>query len=133
MTTTALFGREAKRNERAAAGAVRASRDVFNRSRLPFAGLRWALPLPAGRRYLAARSGLDATLDGAFAARRAAGPDEDLVSGLADAQDKADGAMTDRDIRADGWTYLAQGAQATTLIWTWHVLAKYPSATGTTR
>jgi cytochrome P450 len=89
------------------------------------------IPTPANRRFLSARSMLEAYLDRIIAARRASATRRgDLLDMLLDARDEETGlGMTDRQVRNEVATIFAAGHETTALAltWTWHALNHHPA------
>src|SRR5262249_11020418 len=99
---------------------------------LPRARLLERLPLPSARRFVAARTRLDAGVY-RMLERRASGLDRgDLLSMLLLAQDEeGDGqGLTDRQIRDEVVTIFLAGHETTAsaLTWSWDLLAQHPEA-----
>jgi cytochrome P450 len=91
------------------------------------------LPLPSARRFVAARTRLDARVYRMLRERRASGLDcGDLLSMLLLAQDdEGDGqGLTDRQIRDEVVTIFLAGHETTAsaLTWSWELLAHHPEA-----
>lgn len=87
-------------------------------------------PLPAQRRFLAARATLNRLVEGVIAERRRTGEDTgDLLSILLAARDEETGEpITDEQARDEIKTLLIAGHEttATTLGWTFYLLSKHP-------
>jgi cytochrome P450 len=87
-------------------------------------------PIPAQRRFLAARAALDRIVDRVISERRRSGEDTgDLLSILLQAHDEETGApISDRQARDEIKTLLIAGHEttATTLGWTFYLLSKHP-------
>jgi cytochrome P450 len=87
-------------------------------------------PLPAQRRFLAARATLNRLVEGVIAERRRTGEDTgDLLSILLAAQDEETGEpISDEQARDEIKTLLIAGHEttATTLGWTFYLLSKHP-------
>lgn len=93
------------------------------------------LPLPAIKRFTAARDRLDAIVYRLIAERRAGGEDRgDLLSMLLAAEDdEGDGAgMSDQQVRDEAMTLFLAGHEtmANALTWVWYLLAQNPEAEG---
>ena len=106
---------------------------LFGPLTFPFARLLERLPLPAARRFVAARARLDARVYRLLRERRADGADRgDLLSMLLLAQDvgdERDGAsLTDRQVRDEVVTIFLAGHEttATALTWSWYLLSRHP-------
>lgn len=107
--------------------------ELFEIALLPFSELLEKLPLPASRRFRAARQKLDAIIYGIIEERRRTGEDKgDLLSMLILAQDEegGTGGMTDRQVRDEALTLFLAGHETTAvaLTWTWHLLSLHPDA-----
>jgi cytochrome P450 len=104
---------------------------VFHRFLLPGGELMWRLPLPATRRFFAARTAFDEAVYELIRERRQARPEPDLIDHLL-ALRSADGsrALSDAEIRDEAVTLLLAGHETTAqaLTWTWHLLARNPAA-----
>ncbi|MHB2017499.1 MAG: cytochrome P450 [Candidatus Xenobia bacterium] len=103
---------------------------AFKLMLMPFHDLARRLPLPANRRFLAARARLDSTIFRLIQAHRN-GPDRgDLLSMLMMARDEeGDGAgMTDRQVRDEAMTLFLAGHETTAnlLTWTLYLLSQHP-------
>jgi cytochrome P450 len=127
-----LFGADIEGEAEEIGRAVATSLGVFRSfTTLPFYSLLERLPLPATRRFAAARRRLDATVYRLIAERRAdAAGRDDLLSMLLLAQDEeSSGAgMTDEQLRDEALTLLLAGHETTAnaLSWTWYLLAQHP-------
>ncbi len=98
-----------------------------------FARFMERLPLPAARRFVAARERLDARVYRMLHERRESGVDHgDLLSMLLLAQDAEDDGqgLTDRQIRDEIVTVFLAGHETTAsaLTWSWYLLAQHPEA-----
>ena len=104
---------------------------VFHRFLLPGGELMWRLPLPATRRFFAARTAFDDAVFELIRERREPRPEPDLIDHLL-ALHAEDGtrALTDAEIRDEAVTLLLAGHETTAqaLTWTWHLLATNPAA-----
>jgi cytochrome P450 len=105
---------------------------VFHRFLLPGADVLWRLPLPATRRFEAAKAGIDVMIARMIAERRgrpAAG--QGLLDHLL-ALRAGDGTplLSDAEIRDEAITLMLAGHETTAqaLTWTWHLLAAAPDA-----
>ena len=100
---------------------------------LPFGEFLIKLPIPAARRFKAAKARLDATIYRMIADRRASGRDHgDLLSMLMAATDtEGDGSgMSDEQLRDECLTIFLAGHETTAnaLTWTWYLLSEHPEA-----
>lgn len=90
------------------------------------------LPLPAQRRFQAARALLDANVYRIIQARRRTGAHgDDLLSLLLQARDPDSGAgMSDQQLRDEVMTIFLAGHETTALAltWTWYLLSLHPDA-----
>jgi cytochrome P450 len=107
--------------------------ESFNYAMLPFTEYLEKLPLPAVRRFNAARDRLDRTIYRMITERRASGDDRgDLLSMLLMAQDtEGDGTgMSDLQLRDEALTLFLAGHETTAnaLTWTWYLLSLHPDA-----
>ena len=104
---------------------------VFHRFLLPGAELLWRLPLPATRRFNAAKRDIDAFLGRLVAERAVAEGGGDLVAVLHGLQDESGGrALGDVEIRDEAITLMLAGHETTAqaLTWTWYLLDQNPAA-----
>lgn len=104
---------------------------MFNYLTLPFAQLLEKLPIPAMKRFKAARQRLDETIYRIIRQRRESGEDRgDLLSMLIQARDtEGDGTgMTDLQLRDEAMTIFLAGHETTAnaLTWTWYLLSQNP-------
>lgn len=110
---------------------LQAGMRVFHRFLLPGGELMWQLPLPATRRFFAARTAFDDAVFELIRERREPRPEPDLIDHLL-ALYAEDGtrALTDAEIRDEAVTLLLAGHETTAqaLTWTWHLLATNPTA-----
>src|SRR4029079_11423962 len=105
--------------------------ESFNYAMLPFTEYLEKLPLPAVRRFNAARDRLDRTIYRMISERRSSGEDRgDLLSMLLLAQDtEGDGTgMSDTQLRDEARTIFLAGHETTAnaLTWTWYLLSQHP-------
>lgn len=89
------------------------------------------LPLPANKRFFAAKSKFDSIIYGLIRERRAnPGENKDLLSMLLEAQDEEDGGqgMTDEQVRDEAMTLFLAGQESTanSLVWTWYLISSHP-------
>jgi cytochrome P450 len=113
------------------AAVLDAGMRVFHRFLLPGAELLWRLPLPATRRFNAAKRDIDAFLARLIREHAAALGGADLVSVLAGLQDGEGGRrLTDTEIRDEAITLMLAGHETTAqgLTWAWYLLAQNPAA-----
>ena len=107
--------------------------ESFNYAMLPFTEFLEKLPIPAVRRFNAARDRLDQTIFRMIGERRVSGRDRgDLLSMLLLAQDtEGDGTgMSDAQLRDEALTIFLAGHETTAnaLTWTWYLLSQHPEA-----
>jgi len=105
--------------------------ESFNYAMLPFTEYLDHVPIPAVRRFNAARDRLDQTIFRMIRERRASGEDRgDLLSMLLLAQDtEGDGTgMSDAQLRDEALTIFLAGHETTAnaLTWTWYLLSQHP-------
>ncbi len=105
--------------------------ESFNLAMLPFTELLEKLPLPAVRRFNAARDRLDSTIYRMIAERRGSEVDRgDLLSMLLMATDAEGdgGGMDDTQLRDEALTIFLAGHETTAnaLTWTWYLLSQHP-------
>jgi cytochrome P450 len=113
------------------AAVLDAGMRVFHRFLLPGAELLWRLPLPATRRFNAAKRDIDGFLERLVREHSAALGGEDLVSVLAGLEDGEGGRrLTDTEIRDEAITLMLAGHETTAqgLTWAWYLLAQNPAA-----
>jgi cytochrome P450 len=126
-----LFGAHVEHEAADIAAALETAMAMFRRLTMPFSELLDRLPLPANRRFAAARARLDATVRRMIAERRASGVDRgDVLSMLLLAQDESDDTgMTDEQVRDEVLTLFLAGHETTAsaLAWTWYLLARNPA------
>ena len=107
--------------------------ESFNLAMLPFTEYLEKLPIPAARRFNAARARLDTTIYRMIDDRRRTGGDRgDLLSMLLIATDSdGDGrGMNDAQLRDEALTIFLAGHETTAnaLTWTWYLLSQNPDA-----
>jgi cytochrome P450 len=114
------------------AAVLEAGMRVFHRFLLPGAELLWRLPLPATRRFNAAKRDIDRFLERLVAQRASAdGEEVDLVGVLMGLHDDAGGrTLSDAEIRDEAITLMLAGHETTAqaLTWSWYLLARNPAA-----
>ncbi|MFN0111367.1 MAG: cytochrome P450 [Blastocatellia bacterium] len=113
--------------------ALSEAMELFNYLTLPFSQLLERLPIPAMKRFKAARQRLDKTIFRIIRERRESGEDRgDLLSMLIQARDtEGDGSgMTDEQLRDEAMTIFLAGHETTAnaLAWTWYLLSQNPEA-----
>ncbi len=113
------------------AAVLEAGMRVFHRFLLPGAELLWRLPLPATRRFNAAKRDIDGFLERLVTEQAAHEGGADLASvltGLRD--DDGDRLLSDAEIRDEAITLMLAGHETTAqgLTWAWHLLAQNPRA-----
>lgn len=105
---------------------------LFDMILMPFSEYLEKLPLPAMRRFHAAKARLDAVIYGIIAEHRASGKDSgDLLSMLLLAQDEeGEGGMSDVQVRDEVLTLFLAGHETTAnaLTWGWYLLSQNPDA-----
>ena len=106
---------------------------LFNYLTLPFYNILEQLPIPAMKRFKAARQRLDETIYRIIRERRESNEDRgDLLSMLMQARDmEGDGTgMTDEQLRDEAMTIFLAGHETTAnaLTWTWYLLSQNPEA-----
>jgi len=111
--------------------ALTTSFESFNLAMLPFTEILEKFPLPAVRRFNAARARLDRTIYRMIDERRASSVDRgDLLSMLLLATDtEGDGSgMNDLQLRDEALTIFLAGHETTAnaLTWTWYLLSQNP-------
>jgi cytochrome P450 len=103
---------------------------VFHRFLLPGADLLWRLPLPATRRFDAAKRDVDRAI-GEMLAARPTRPRGGLLDHLLALRDE-DGArlLSDEQVRDEAITFVMAGHETTAqaLTWAFHLLAANPAA-----
>jgi cytochrome P450 len=114
------------------AAVLEAGMRVFHRFLLPGAELLWRLPLPATRRFNAAKRDIDLFLERLVAQRASAeGGQPDLVGVLMGLHDDNGGrTLSDAEIRDEAITLMLAGHETTAqaLTWSWYLLARNPAA-----
>jgi len=125
-----LFGAEVETEAAEIDGALTEVIGLFHLLQLPLSDLLERLPLPAVRRFRAARARLDATIYRLIAEHRTEGVDRgDLLSMLLAARDEDDGGrMTDEQVRDEALTLFLAGHETTAnaMTWTWYLLSQHP-------
>ncbi len=101
-----------------------AGMQVFHRFLLPGADMLWRLPLPATRRFDAAKADIDAMIQRMIAERRGQPAGVGLLDHLLTL------GLTDEQIRDEAITLMLAGHETTAqlLTWAWFLLARNPSA-----
>ena len=119
------------------AAVLDAGMRVFHRFLLPGAELLWRLPLPATRRFNAAKRDIDLFLERLVTDRASVeGRPPDLVGVLTGLHDDAGArTLTDAEIRDEAITLMLAGHETTAqaLTWSWYLLARNPPAWETLR
>jgi cytochrome P450 len=117
---------------------LEAGMGVFHRFLLPGGELMWRLPLPATRRFNAARDDFDAMMLAMIRGRSGgerARPD--LIDHLMALRDQQDGGgrLSETEIRDEAVTLLLAGHETTArgLTWAWHLLTRHPQASAALR
>lgn len=128
IVSRALFSADVEGEADEIAEALNGVFGLFDLILLPFSEYIEKLPLPAMRRFHAARARLDATIYKLIRERRARGQDRgDLLSMLLLAQDEeGEGTMTDQQVRDELLTLFLAGHETTAnaLTWAWYLLAQ---------
>ncbi len=123
-----IFAADVEREAPEIREVMDASMRVFHRFLLPGSELLWKLPLPATRRFNAARRNVDrfvyTTID-----RRRATPQrgDDVLALMLDAhRETGDEPLPDAALRDESITMILAGHETTAqaLTWTWHLLAR---------
>jgi cytochrome P450 len=102
---------------------------VFHRFLLPGADLLWRLPLPATRRFDAAKRDVDGMIRRMIADRASGLPGPGLLDHLLALRDeRGERLLSDRQIGDEAITFVMAGHETTAqaLTWTWHLLARHP-------
>ncbi len=104
---------------------------LFPQMIFPYSEYLDNLPLPATKRFYAARDKLDSIIYGLIEERRAnPGENTDLLSMLLEAQDEeGDGlGMSDQQVRDEAMTLFLAGQESTanSLVWTWYLISQHP-------
>jgi cytochrome P450 len=126
-----LFGADVAGETGEVRGALMVAMEMFPRFLSPWSELLDRLPLPSRKRFLAARTRLDAVIGSIVARRRAAGVDTgDLLSMLLLARDEDGSALDDLAVRDEAMTIFLAGHETTAnaLTWTLYLLAQHPDA-----
>lgn len=89
------------------------------------------LPLPANKRFFAAKDKLDSIIYGLIEERKAnPGEKTDLLSMLLEAEDEEAGGqrMSDEQVRDEAMTLFLAGQESTanSLVWTWYLISSHP-------
>jgi len=112
--------------------ALEATNEAFRRLPLPFSRTVARLPLPANRRFAAARAQLDSLIYRLIEDRRSPGAGgQDMLSMLLEARAEPDGEGLSNEAVRDEAVGLYQNGRssvAASLSWTWHLLADRPDA-----
>lgn len=131
IVSRTLFSAEVEAEADEIADALNGVFGLFDMILLPFSEYLEKLPLPAMRRFHAARARLDATIYHLIAEHRASGVDKgDLLSMLLLAQDEDTTGMSDTQVRDEVLTLFLAGHETTAnaLTWAWYLLSQNPEA-----
>ncbi len=131
LVSRTLFSAEVEAEADEIADALNGVFGLFDMILLPFSEYLEKLPLPAMRRFHAARARLDATIYRLIAEHRARGVDQgDLLSMLLLAQDEDTTGMSDTQVRDEVLTLFLAGHETTAnaLTWAWYLLSQNPQA-----
>ncbi|MFN2602847.1 MAG: cytochrome P450 [Gemmatimonadaceae bacterium] len=128
-----LFDADVDSEAREIGQAMTTAFESFNYAMLPFTEYLDHVPIPAVRRFNAARDRLDRTIFRMIRERRSSGEDRgDLLSMLLLAQDtEGDGTgMSDSQLRDEALTIFLAGHETTAnaLTWTWYLLSQHSEA-----
>jgi cytochrome P450 len=129
IVAKALFNVEIAADRDRIAGALNTFMELGSRGRMLLPPILRLLPTADNLRYRRAARQLDDIVYGLIHQRRSNGKiDDDLLSGLLQAQDKGGGAISDEQLRDEVMTLLLAGHETTavSLSWTWYLLAQYP-------
>jgi cytochrome P450 len=124
-----LFGANVSRDADDVRSALSTVMGVFPRFLSPFSGLLDRLPVPATRRFVAARARLDAVIYRLIDERRREPGDRgDLLSMLLLARDDAGNALDDLAVRDEAMTIFIAGHETTAnaLVWSLYLLSQNP-------
>lgn len=123
---TIVFGADQPELDDRIRTLYRLSRRVFLRGVMPTAPLLWRLPLPLSLKFDRAREAFDRAVDTVIARRRSNPADAgDVLSQLIETTNPDGHSLTDEQVRDEVWTYVAQGAPAYALLWTWWALGRH--------
>lgn len=134
MAGRVLLGRDWDRHAASVKPALRVFLEQIDRLLwLPFNVPEW-IPLPANRRFVAARRRYDAALTSAIRSTRAEGSDG-LLGRVAELEEAHGGRLSDEEVRNEvthafmaGWT-----TTAAALMWTCYLLGRHPEVADTLR
>ncbi len=125
-----LFSADVESESKEIGAALTDVLQLFEIVLTPFSEWIEKLPLPAVRRFHAARKRLDETIYRMISERRQSGEDcGDLLSMLLLARDEdGSGGMTDDQVRDEALTLFLAGHETTAnaLTWTWYLLSQHP-------
>src|SRR5215208_1191126 len=129
IVSRTLFDADVENEAAEIGAALTTAFESFNLAMLPFTELLEKLPLPAVRRFNAARDTLDRTIYRMIEERRKSGEDRgDLLSMLLLATDtEGDGSgMSDLQLRDEALTIFLAGHETTAnaLTWTWYLVSQ---------
>ncbi|HEU5480276.1 MAG TPA: cytochrome P450 [Candidatus Tumulicola sp.] len=134
IASVTLFGSDASDAAQRVSAALGLMMREFPYVLLPFGELRRRLPLPATRRFQAAKKSLDDIIYALIALRRET-PGDDALSMLLAAHDAESGYRpSDEQIRDEVMTLFMAGHETTAnlLVWTWYLLAQHPDVDAAT-
>jgi len=129
IAAEALFGADLSAEMDAISRSLVIAMETFPASMIPFSELWDDWPLPANRRFQAAKRELERVVARMVREHRAGGVDRgDVLSMLLAARDDARGAMSDEQIRDEALTILLAGHETTAnaLAWTFYLLQRHP-------
>jgi cytochrome P450 len=132
ILASALFSADMRRDAAKIELAVATQAKWLNDEVVSGVTVPLSVPIPRHRRFLEQRRSLDEVVEPLIAERRRSGEDKgDFLSMLLDAEDEETGEkMSDQMVKDQVKTFLIAGHEttATTLGWTFYLLAKYPEA-----
>lgn len=123
-----LFNTEVGHETEVVEKAMAAVMPLFHRAFLPWSDLLNRLPLPATRRFNAAKADLEATIGRIIEGHQTSGDVGDLVSMLLMAQGESGAHMSQAQVRDEALTIFLAGHETTAnaMTYTWVLLAQHP-------